>query len=48
MKYNITKCGFDIGLGGSRLSVNTRDGKLGFGISEHLSMDTSGKLSFRI
>lgn len=48
MKYNITKGGFDFDLGESGLHVNSEDGKVGFKLSEHLSVDLDGKVSFRI
>ena len=49
MSWNMSKGGFNVGLGNSRVSINTRDGGLGVKISDHLSIDLkNGGLNFTI
>lgn len=49
MAWNVSNGGFNIGLGSSRLSINTRDGSVGVKVSDHLSLNTkTGGLDFTL
>lgn len=44
--FNLSNGGFQVGLGDSKLSWNTRDGSLGVKISDHLSLNLNGGVDF--